>query len=401
VTRCRVCRGGDVGDLLDCGPQPLSNRYLHRRDESEYRHPLVAGICRECGVVQLTEPPPAAELAPRFDWISYREPEDHLDSLVETMVAFAGLDGDAVVGGVSYKDDTTLRRFRERGFGRTWRIDTRRHLGLASERAEIETVQDRLDPARAAAAITGGLPRADILLARHILEHAQRTVEFQAALRALVAPGGLVAVEVPDAGRSLDHRDYTTLWEEHVLYCTEATLPSVMRAGGFVTETLIRFPYASEDSLVLLARRVEEPAEDSPSDALEGELDRWQGFAGGFGDTRRRSLAALSAETGGIALLGAGHLAATWINLMGAAPLISFVADDDPNKQGLLMPGSRLPIRPSAALYGGEVGLCLMAVSSGLEARVLERHAPFAARGGRFASIFPQSPRSLLSMEVR
>ncbi len=401
MTSCRVCRRGRVGDLLDCGPQPLCNRYLRRADEEEYRHPLAAGICPACGTVQLTDPPPAAELAPRFPWISYREPEDHLDALVATLRPLAGRAEKAVIGGVSYKDDTTLRRFEERAFGRTWRLDTRRHLCVDADRAEIETVQDRLTPERAAAAVEGGLPAADILVARHILEHAHDTGAFLAALQRLVRPGGLVVVEAPDAGRSLDHRDYTTLWEEHVLYCTEATLPAILRAGGFAPEGCIRYPYASEDSLVVLARRVDNPEEGQSGLPPTPELARWAGFVSGFGETRRRCRELLADEGRGIALLGAGHLAATWVNLMDVAPFVVFVADDDTHKQGLLMPGSRLPIRPSTALQEESIGLCLLAVSSGSESRVLERHAAFAARGGRFASIFPQSPRALLPTEVR
>ncbi len=238
-------------------------------------------------------------------------------------------------------------------------------------------------------------------MARHILEHAHDTGAFLAALRKLVRPGGLVVVEAPDAGRSLDHRDYTTLWEEHVLYCTEATLPAVLRAGGFVPERSIRYPYASEDSLVILARRVEDPEDGQLPPPPAPELARWAGFVSGFAETRRRCRELLADEERGIALLGAGHLAATWVNLMAAARFIAFVADDDPNKQGMLMPGSRLPIRPSPALQEESIGLCLLAVSSGIESRVLERHAAFAARGGRFASIFPQSPRALLPTEVR
>ena len=45
-------------------------------------------------------------------------------------------------------------------------------------------------------------------------------------------------------------------------------------------------------------------------------------------------------------MLGAGHLSGAFINLYGLAEQIEFVADDNPNKQGLLMPGSRLPILP-------------------------------------------------------
>src|SRR5262245_7877525 len=51
MKHCRLCGQAAVGDLLDLGPQPVSNRYLTSPNELEYVHPLAIGICRACGVV--------------------------------------------------------------------------------------------------------------------------------------------------------------------------------------------------------------------------------------------------------------------------------------------------------------------------------------------------------------
>jgi hypothetical protein len=44
-------------------------------------------------------------------------------------------------------------------------------------------------------------------------------------------------------------------------------------------------------------------------------------------------------------MFGADHLACTFVNLLGLKDVVRFVADDNPHKLGLFMPGSRLPIR--------------------------------------------------------
>ena len=54
-------------------------------------------------------------------------------------------------------------------------------------------------------------------------------------------------------------------------------------------------------------------------------------------------------------MLGAGHMTERFVNLYGLAERIEFVVDDSPNKQGLFMPGSRLPILPSSELVEREL----------------------------------------------
>ena len=94
-------------------------------------------------------------------------------------------------------------------------------------------------------------------------------------------------------------------------------------------------------------------------------------------------------------MLGAGHLSAAFINLYGLADVIDFVADDNPKKHGLFMPGSRAPIMPSSELVTRDVKLCLMTVRPEIEDLVVGKNAAFTDRGGRLASVFPDSRYAL------
>ena len=44
-----------------------------------------------------------------------------------------------------------------------------------------------------------------------------------------------VVIEVPDCEKNLSLRDYAMVWEEHSLYFTEHTLPSLLAGRGFET----------------------------------------------------------------------------------------------------------------------------------------------------------------------
>jgi hypothetical protein len=392
---CRVCARPAIGEWLDFGRQAIRNRFLRSREEQEFRHGLAIGCCAVCGTVQLASPPPVSELRPRFDWISYNEPERHLDELVERIACLPGVTTRSAIAGTSYKDDSTLARLARRGVEASWRPDPRRDLGLDAACAGIESIQERLTPA-CADRLVGKFGRPSVLIIRHVLEHSHDTSAALEWARMVVGPEGHAVFEVPDATRALARLDYTTVWEEHVLYFTPATLRGCLERAGFEVVSLESYPYTLENSLVAIVRagRVNlEPA--SPAE----EFDRAQRFIRQFPRTRERIQQRIRAA-GRVAMLGAGHLAGAFINLYGLENAVEFVVDDNPNKQGLFMPGSRLPILPSSELNRREIDVCLMTVRPEIEHEVARRNEAFRSRGGVLASVFPDSPFAISRSEV-
>jgi hypothetical protein len=382
--------------MLDFGPQPIRNRFLASPGEREYTHPLAVRCCHACGTVQLDRPAPAEELRPRFDWIAYNEPENHLDELTDDLVKLPGLTPDSVFGGVSRFDDSTLRRLRERGFRNTWRIDPVHDLGITERGAGTETLQQRLTP-QAATTVAVKRGPADLVLMRYVLEHAQDIHGLLGALRNLAKPGGYLAVEIPDTRRALEKWDYTTVWEEHVFCFTPATLKQCFALAGFDCVYFRSFPSTAGDALVTVVR-TGAPRERMGAGQLREEIDRADHFIGQFRRQRERYrsfFAEQRRQLGKIAFLGAGQLSCALLNFFGLRDLVDFVADDNSHKKGMYMPGSRLPILGTDALRERGVKLCCMSVRPEIEDKVIANNRPFLAAGGTLASIFPDSRYAL------
>jgi hypothetical protein len=396
MSNCHLCRQSAVDGLLDFGPQPVRNRFLASPGEREYTHPLAVGCCRACGTVQLDRPAPAEELRPRFDWIAYNEPENHLDALADDLCRLPGLTPESVVCGISRFDDSTLRRLRERGFRNTWRIDPLEDLGIHERGAGTETLQQRLTP-QAASTIAAKHGRPDVVVMRYVLEHAQDIHALLWALRTLAAPRGLIVIEIPDTRRALEKCDYTTVWEEHVFYFTPATLKNCFALAGFECVYFRSFPSTAGDSLVAVVR-AGAPRERMDTGILAEETERADRFLSRFRRQRERYrsyFAEQRRQLGKIAFLGAGHLSAALLNLFGLSDLVEFVADDNPHKKGMYMPGSRLPILGTDALVERGVKLCCMSVRPEIEDKVIANNRPYLAGGGALASIFPDSRYAL------
>lgn len=395
---CRLCRIESVLELLDLGLQPICNRFLENPSDEEYMHPMIVGQCNSCGLIQLINPAPVSEVLPRYEWITYNEPEEHLNRLSEIISNLPGLTKEASICGVSFKDDSTLKRLERIGFKHTYRISMEDDLGIKDHRAGAETIQSRMTP-DTADKIVNKHGIFDVVIVRHIFEHAYDTLGFLQGVKRLVKPHGYIVFEVPDCMKSLEKDDYTTLWEEHIVYFTPETFRHCFAFAGFSLTRFESYPYPFEDSLVGIVRIRNGVANPfPPGDVLYNERRTAQGYVEGLPghiSKIKRFLSEFRQNKGRIVLFGAGHLACTFINLLELKDLIEFVVDDNPNKGGLFMPGSKLPIYESSMLVKEDIKLCLLSLSPQSEDKVIQRNIDFLEHGGSFFSIFPASKHAL------
>jgi hypothetical protein len=102
-----------------------------------------------------------------------------------------------------------------------------------------------------------------------------------------------------------------------------------------------------------------------------------------------------------LAAYGAGHLTCAFINLHNLADLFAFVVDDTPEKQGLFLPKSQLPIVPRHHLTTQNVSACVFGLTPQLEERIIANNPQFALAGGKFFSMFVDSKRSIRNLGGR
>ncbi len=360
-------------------------------------HPLILGQCSHCGLAQLLNPAPP-ELVKPPSLMQFSEPQGHLDVLVDRLVRLPGISPASRICGVTREDATTLERLHARGYRDTALFTPDKDLQIHDPCAGLETIQARFTPAWAETLVNRH-GEFDIVIVRRCLEHAHNLKQLVGAIKRLIAPQGYVVFEVPDCTTMFDVLDYSFVWEEHVAYFTPETLVRTLRSLGLSPEFVVTYPSPLEGSLVVVARYPRGSAKTTRADqpVSASEVARVARYVAEF-PTRRRlwqeALGKLQRQHP-VALLGAGHLAVTFINLLGLEPLIDAVCDDAPDKVNRFIPGTQLRISPSNVLLQHSFGACLMAVAPESEPKVLARNQEFIQRGGRFASIFPASDHAL------
>ena len=193
---CLSCAKDSVDQLVDFGFQSPSNRFERIDSPATDSHPLIVGQCAACGLLQLINPMPAGMAKSRFEWMTYNEPEGHLDDLVARLCRLPGIDGDSRIMGLTYKDDSTLERFNRLGYGNTYRIKSEVDLGLQDSCAGLESIQAALDAA-SASRLAGSHGLAYVLLVRHVLESANYTAAFLNAVKSLAKPDCYLVFGLP------------------------------------------------------------------------------------------------------------------------------------------------------------------------------------------------------------
>lgn len=395
---CNNCGSVELIQLIDAGNQPVCNRFVGNYSAGSYRYPLVVNQCKVCGEVQINNPVPVEEVVPQYDWITYNEPEAHLDNLVDKIISLESIDKDSIICGITFKDDSTLLRLKNKGFKNIWRIDNRIDLGISNPLANLETIQGYINP-QAISGIVARRGLADLVVVRHILEHAYNTHRFIEGIKKLIKPTGYIVFEVPDCTQAFERCDYTTLWEEHILYFTQETFKNCLGFHGLSLANFQCYPNPFENSLVAITRTMNEQNGTLISNgALAKELERAKVFSRNFPIYLQKTndfLSRFKKEKGKIAIFGAGHLACTFINSFGLEPFIDFCVDDNPNKKGLCLPGTQLPIYDSVSLAEKDIRLCLLTLNPINEDKIVAKSSSFVDKGGIFLSVFPISRRAM------
>jgi SAM-dependent methyltransferase len=334
------------------------------------------------------------------DWITYNEAEAHLDTVATEISGRISSLQNPNIFGLSYKDTSLLARLQKMGHANVHALSIEQ-MGITNKCAGIESIQHAFTPERAEK-IAREFGKADVIVARHLLEHAHDQKKFVTALKTLLKPDGWLVLEVPDASLAVSTLDYSTIWEEHVVYFTPESFTWAIGQFSFSLKKFFNFPYPLENALVGICQLGAGVKKSNRPDEIETYKETAARYRDQFSARRSETQATLDrarGESGNIAMFGAGHLAGKYINFLELDQRISMVIDDHPKKNGMFMPGSRLPIVGSEQLLQGGIKLCLTSLNPESEAKVRNKYASYLESGGTFASIFPASPSAFLRIK--
>lgn len=396
MNSCRLCQKDKLFPLLEFGEHPIAHRLLTNPSQEEYVHPVTVCFCDSCGLIQLREPIPPDKLYTEYNWLSSWKWNPHIPRLVSLIEQLPDLKKDDFILEVGGNDGSFLEILIKRGYQNVLGVEPAQDAQKAARLKGVETIGAYFNK-EVAEELVSTFGRCDLLIARQVLEHITDLESFREAIHILLRPNGYVLLEVPNFDFSLSRADYSAIWEEHVNYFTLGTLKRFLAEIGIQVNHSETVNFSGE-ALIVVGQSVGNSLHQ-PSNQYVAELrakalayrDHWPRFREEF----IRYLHKHQKGGGKVALYGAGCRACSLINFAGLSPYLEFVLDDQIEKQGKYMPGSRLPILPGESLEKYSVDLCLLAVNAENDEKVMAKHREYQKKGGCFVPILPPSDNLL------
>jgi SAM-dependent methyltransferase len=401
---CRFCGLPLSESFADLGMSPLANAFIppERAMAMEKFYPLHAFVCGGCRLVQLGEFETPSQIFSDYLYFSSYSPSwlAHAEAYVRAMIQRFGLGRHAQIVEIASNDGYLLQYFQRAGIP-VLGIEPAANTAAVAQAKGIAT-EIAFFGSETAARLKAAGRAPDLIVANNVLAHVPDLNDFVAGLKTLLAPAGVITVEFPRLLRLIDENQFDTIYHEHFSYFSFLTAEAIFARHGltiFDVEELT----THGGSLRLYARHAEHavfpvmPAVTAlrrreTAAGLDGP-EPYRRFAANLAETKAAVLEFLiTARRAGKRVLGYGAPAKgnTLLNYCGIGPeMIGFTADLSPHKQGLLLPGSHIPIRDPEALIAARPDYVFI-LPWNLKDEIMAQMAAIRTWGGAFVVPIPR-----------
>jgi SAM-dependent methyltransferase len=360
IRPCRSCGAPLDRVFVDLGMSPPCEDFLpaERLHDMERFYPLDVRICDVCLLVQLPVYLQAGEIFSEYAYFSSFSDSwvEHARQYVDVMITRFELGPMSQVIEVASNDGYLLRHVIARSI-RALGIEPAANVAAAAIQGGIPTVNEFFTEALAKDLVRQHGP-ADLLVANNVFAHVPDLNDFTAGLRVILAPRGVLTIEVAHLMRLIEGNQFDTIYHEHFMYYTLLSLEAVLARHDlrvFDVEELS----THGGSLRIFVVHDEDPRPVTPRvvDLRRREIESGYGMVEGYTDFQTRVNATkrdlldflIDARRSGatIAGYGAPGKANTLLNYCGiGTDFIDYLVDRNPYKHGRYTPGTHIPIHP-------------------------------------------------------
>jgi len=392
---CGACAGTKLDVFLDLGETPLANTYPASLNDKETWYPLQLGVCGNCGLVQLMEVVPDAEIyGGDYGFYSGGSPAQlaYHQRGAELLLSRFPEQAKRLTIEVACNDGSLLRHFAAAGC-KTLGIDPASGPVEVARECGLDVIQKPLSTALAQQ-VRNEYGPAGLVIAYNSMAHVEDLADVLAGVRALMDAESVAVFEVqylPDllAGNQFDH-----IYHEHRYFFSTTSLLPLLARHGLALQSIEHIP-AQGGSIRFAVARASGIRGYWPSTGLpippEGYLTSmasYRAMQGRVEYLRDRLLALLAEEkAAGRKVFGyaASAKSTTLLNYCGiGTDQIERVVDTTPAKIGRFTPGTHIPIAGP-----GEHPDTYLLMAWNYLSGVLRREREFTAAGGKFIIPIP------------
>lgn len=362
---CHSC-GAEVNQVVvDLGLSPFSNAFITDQGQKnkENKYPLVALVCPECRLVQLS---PTSLGHDHFheDYVYFSSFSEswlqHAKNYQEMITERFGLNNKSKVIEIASNDGYLLQYFVKAGIP-CLGIEPSKNTADAARIKGIECREEFFNTELATKLVSEDF-NADLLIGNNVLAHVPNIDDFVAGLSIVLKENGVVTLEFPHLLNLLKHTQFDTIYHEHFSYLSLIALEPLMKRNGLRIFDVEKLPthggslrvYACHDaadyetSLNFSSILQEEIAYGIDRDET---YKKFQERVLGIKEKFITFLEEAKQDSKVVVGYGAAAKGNTLLNYCNVtSEQIVFVADKNPVKQNRLLPGVHIPVMDPAEI---------------------------------------------------
>jgi SAM-dependent methyltransferase len=404
IEQCRACNHTDLIKILDLGFTPLANSLLSKQqlDELEFTAPLAVVLCQSCNLLQLDCTVPPEKLFRNYAYFSsFSETMlKHARDLSSNLLTARRLNEHSFVVEIASNDGYLLENYNKAGIA-TLGIEPAFNIAEVARSRGIETISEFFD-VQLAQKLAAEKGKADVIHAHNVMAHVPDINSMLQGLHILLKDTGVAVIEVPYAVKMIDRVEFDTIYHEHIFYFTVTALNNLFKQNSLVLADIEEVEIHGGSLRLFVTKKGQ--SSSAVADLLAQEhvlgfdnLGGYKTFAKQV-DSLKHDLISLltnlkkSGKT--IAVYGAAAKGSTLLNFCQLGQdIFDFAVDRSTAKQGLFMPGIKLPIYNPSELMKQKPDYVLLLTWNFAE-EILRQQADYIRAGGQFIVPIP-SPKIL------
>ena len=394
---CRICRGKNLAKILDLGKMPPANSFFKNSGESKEKFPLAVYFCKNCKLLQLLHVVNHEILFKNYVYFTSasRPLVEHFEKMAESLAnRFISSDRDLFVE-IGGNDGVLLDKVKYKC--KVLNIEPARNVAAASLAKGIETIQDYFTASLADKILRKYGP-VKVITANNVLAHIDNIREVFKGVKKMLSPEGAFVFEVHWVGNLLSEGGFDQIYHEHLCYYSLHALQHLAHSTGLNIFDVELQPIHGA-SLRIYASH-DRPQGESVKKFMDQEktmgLDKPATFLKFKTKVNKNKkeliklIASIKKNGGSVVGYGAPAKGNTLLNYCGFNKAhVDFIVDTTPAKQGLLAPGSGIPVLHPDRLYESRPDYVLL-LAWNYASDILQKEAELRKRGIKFILPVPK-----------